>query len=332
MRLAGGVDAPIVKAAEQGRLPLEHGVGKWKPFRCPMTRRVPYGRGALAGRRHILFVPGVVCSRRNKLGPAACNTVSQRHWPQRYAGRHLRRKKGETIVRINLLRRALLALALIALGFGGALAQTPDPLPSWNDGAAKKTITDFVARVTTAGSPDFVPANERIAAFDNDGTLWTEQPLYTQAVFTYEHMQALAAQHPEWKRPRAVQIAGRARHDGAGKTRTGDVSGRRRGVGRLRDRRELCSDGDGLDRDCASQAVQSPLHGARLSADAGAIGAYACERLQDVCRIGRQYRVHAAVDGESLRHPARAGDRLLRRREVPDRSRRQANDRQAFGD
>ncbi len=102
-------------------------------------------------------------------------------------------------MRINLLRRALLALPLIAIGFNGALAQTPDPLPSWNDGAAKNTITDFVARVTTAGSPDFVPVNERIAAFDNDGTLWSEQPLYTQAVFTYEHIQALAAQHPEWK-------------------------------------------------------------------------------------------------------------------------------------
>ncbi len=83
-------------------------------------------------------------------------------------------------MRIDLLRRALLALPLVAVCLGGALAQTPDPLPSWNDGAAKKSITDFVASVTTAGSPDFVPVDRRIATFDNDGTMWTEQPIYPQ--------------------------------------------------------------------------------------------------------------------------------------------------------
>ena len=74
-----------------------------------------------------------------------------------------------------------------------------DPLPSWNDGAAKKSIVDFVAKVTKEGSPDFVPVAERIATFDNDGTLWCEQPMYFQFLFALDRVKALAPQHPEWK-------------------------------------------------------------------------------------------------------------------------------------
>jgi len=74
-----------------------------------------------------------------------------------------------------------------------------DPLPSWNEGSAKKAILDFVARTTTQGSPDFVPVDERIATFDNDGTLWVEQPIYTQFVFALDRVKALAPQHPDWK-------------------------------------------------------------------------------------------------------------------------------------
>jgi phosphoglycolate phosphatase-like HAD superfamily hydrolase len=91
------------------------------------------------------------------------------------------------------------AVMLAALISSTARAQTPDPLPSWNSGAAKKSITDFVARVTEAGDPDFVPAAARIATFDNDGTLWTEQPNYVQAVFALDRVRTLAPQHPEWK-------------------------------------------------------------------------------------------------------------------------------------
>ena len=80
-----------------------------------------------------------------------------------------------------------------------ARAQTPDPLPSWNDGAAKRAIIDFVARVTTQGGPDFVPIDQRIATFDNDGTLWTEQPFYFQVAFALDRIKALAPRHPEWR-------------------------------------------------------------------------------------------------------------------------------------
>jgi len=92
----------------------------------------------------------------------------------------------------------LLALCAFLLLSTFAQAQT-DPLPSWNDGASKKAILTFVKRVTTKGSPDFVPPPERIATFDNDGTLWAEQPMYFQFFFALDRVKALAPQHPEWK-------------------------------------------------------------------------------------------------------------------------------------
>jgi phosphoglycolate phosphatase-like HAD superfamily hydrolase len=92
----------------------------------------------------------------------------------------------------------LLLAGLALLAPVAAFAQT-DPLPSWNDGPVKKAITDFVARVTTQGSPDFVPVPERIATFDNDGTLWCEQPFYFQMAFAFDRVKAMAPQHPQWK-------------------------------------------------------------------------------------------------------------------------------------
>jgi phosphoglycolate phosphatase-like HAD superfamily hydrolase len=88
-------------------------------------------------------------------------------------------------------------LALLVLTSQNIFAQT-DPLPSWNDGAAKKSIIDFVARVTAQGGSDFVPPAARIATFDNDGTLWAEQPFYFQFAFAIDRIKALAPQHPEW--------------------------------------------------------------------------------------------------------------------------------------
>lgn len=74
-----------------------------------------------------------------------------------------------------------------------------EPLPSWNEGIAKTAILDFVARVTTPHSPAFVPPSDRIATFDNDGTLWVEQPMYVQAFFVFDRIKQLASQHPEWQ-------------------------------------------------------------------------------------------------------------------------------------
>jgi len=94
------------------------------------------------------------------------------------------------------------AVVLMNLLFGAfppALLAQSDPLPSWNDGATKTSIVDFVKRTSTSGGAEFVPVEERIATFDNDGTLWTEQPMYTQLAFILARVKELAPQHPEWK-------------------------------------------------------------------------------------------------------------------------------------
>ena len=95
----------------------------------------------------------------------------------------------------NLLAAALIGVTV----FTATIARAADPLPSWNEGKAKQSITAFVEKVTKPGSPDFVPVAERIATFDNDGTLWAEQPLYFRALFVFERIKVLAPQHPEWK-------------------------------------------------------------------------------------------------------------------------------------
>src|ERR1700730_1783747 len=98
----------------------------------------------------------------------------------------------------RMLLAILLAGTVAACWSSLAFAQS-DPLPSWNDGAVKKSITDFVARVTTPATPDFVSPEMRIATFDNDGTLWCEQPVYFQVAFAFDRFKALASQHPEWR-------------------------------------------------------------------------------------------------------------------------------------
>jgi hypothetical protein len=80
-----------------------------------------------------------------------------------------------------------------------AATSVADPLPSWNDGAARQAIVRFVERVSTSGSAGYVPPAERIAVFDNDGTLWAEQPIYFQALFALDRVKVLAPEHPEWK-------------------------------------------------------------------------------------------------------------------------------------
>lgn len=97
-------------------------------------------------------------------------------------------------------RQNLLFIAsLFIAAFTATVAQAADPLPSWNDGNAKASIVTFVEKVTKPGSPDFVPVPERIAVFDNDGTLWSEQPLPVQFYFAVDRVTALSPQHPEWK-------------------------------------------------------------------------------------------------------------------------------------
>jgi hypothetical protein len=116
----------------------------------------------------------------------------------------------------GLNRRSLVA-SLAALPMLGGLTsrlaaqdQGANPLPSWNDGISKQSVLDFVAAVTREGSPDFVPESERIATFDNDGTLWCEQPMYVQLAFALDRVKALAPLNPDWnsKQPFAAVLAG----------------------------------------------------------------------------------------------------------------------------
>ena len=95
----------------------------------------------------------------------------------------------------KVLFTALIGIAAL----GPVQAQSPDPLPSWNDTSVKQDIIDFVARVTTEGSADYVDPQDRVATFDNDGTLWVEKPLYTSFVFIRDRVKAVSNQHPEWK-------------------------------------------------------------------------------------------------------------------------------------
>ncbi len=110
----------------------------------------------------------------------------------------------------NLNRRSAVGM-MVAAGLLAGCAPAPsgtepaataaavDPLPSWNDGASKQSILDFVARVTDPASSGFVPENERIATFDNDGCLWSEQPAYFQLFFALDRVREMAPDHPEWR-------------------------------------------------------------------------------------------------------------------------------------
>jgi phosphoserine phosphatase len=98
--------------------------------------------------------------------------------------------------------RILFALLLIV-----SLSAVADPLPSWNDGPTRQVITDFVTAVTTETGPDYVPPSERIAVFDNDGTLWSEQPMYVQLAFVLDRLKAMAPEHPQWQEEQPFKAA-----------------------------------------------------------------------------------------------------------------------------
>src|SRR5262249_50726207 len=97
------------------------------------------------------------------------------------------------------LRIILISLAAGIVGFAATVARAQDPLPSWNDGPAKQAILEFVKETATQGNPQFVPAEARIAVFDQDGTLWVEHPMYTQVMYCLERVPDLVKARPELK-------------------------------------------------------------------------------------------------------------------------------------
>ena len=98
-----------------------------------------------------------------------------------------------------MLVAAIAVTMLLPIVTGDSAQAGADPLPSWSDGTTKQSIISFVSRATESGGADFVPVAQRVAVFDNDGTLWCEQPIYVQARFIIDRIKILAAQHPEWK-------------------------------------------------------------------------------------------------------------------------------------
>ncbi len=100
---------------------------------------------------------------------------------------------------MQMVKQYMLISALLILTLSAAPAFAADPLSSWNDGASKKVILQFVSDITNKSGSKFIPPAERIATFDNDGTLWSEQPMYFQLAFAIDRVKALSAQHPEWQ-------------------------------------------------------------------------------------------------------------------------------------
>ncbi len=100
---------------------------------------------------------------------------------------------------IQKIRFWFAGLQCVCLAASAAYAYATDPLPSWNEGASRQAIIHFIEQTTTEGEPGFVPVEKRIAVFDNDGTLWSEQPAYFQLLFAIDRIKELAPKHPEWK-------------------------------------------------------------------------------------------------------------------------------------
>lgn len=100
---------------------------------------------------------------------------------------------------LNFIQHAKIFLLAAALVPGAGVVWAADPLPSWNETASKKAIIDFVTAVTDKDGADFVAPENRIATFDNDGTLWVEAPIYTQLIFAIDRIKELAPEHPEWQ-------------------------------------------------------------------------------------------------------------------------------------
>jgi hypothetical protein len=168
----------------------------------------------------------------------------------------------------------------------GEYAAGSAPLPSWNEGSTKKSILDFVRGVTTAGGQHFVKPEDRIAVFDNDGTLWSEQPFYFQFAFALDRMKAMAPQHPEWKdNPLyAAAVAGDMKTVAAGGIKGVLELATVTHAGMTTD--EFAKIVEDWIASAASQ-VRPSLRGGDLSADVGVTRLFASQWLQDFYRLWR---------------------------------------------
>ena len=185
-------------------------------------------------------------------------------------------------------QRRVVLLGLLWLLCGSVWAApgstADDPLPSWNDGPTKQSIIDFVTRVTKEGGPDYVAPPERVATFDNDGTLWIEQPIYNQFVFAIDEVKKQANQHPEWKdkEPFKSVLAGDMKAVAAmgEKGMLEIVAATHSGMTTVDFNKSV----EAVAGDGQASALQGALHRPGLPADAGAARLFARQRLQDLHR------------------------------------------------
>ena len=197
------------------------------------------------------------------------------------------------------MRRTFTTLALAGvLGScaGGVSQPASDPLASWNDGPNKQRIIEFVEAVTDPSNPSFVTEDERIATFDNDGTLWVEHPIYTQLAFALDRVLALAPQHPEWKTQQPYKAILEGDREQMGKFHRARLGGDRDGHPCRHDHSRVRANRHGLARHSQASSLRPTLHGDGLSAYDRAAGLPACQRLQDLHRFRGWHRVHAPVD------------------------------------
>ena len=219
--------------------------------------------------------------------------------------------------RTSLRFTRVLALALLAgLAPGAqAFAQT-DPLPSWNDGPAKKAIVEFVQATTDKASPKFVAPEARIATFDQDGTLWVEQPMYTQVIYCLERVPAVVKAKPALKDVEPFKTVLSGNREAMAKLSMKDLEKILAATLTGMTVEQFGAEVKAVAGDGEAPAVQAPLHRAGLSADARGDAVPARQRLQDLYRDRWRPGLRARVRRAGLRRPARAGGRVGGRDEV----------------
>ena len=224
--------------------------------------------------------------------------------------------------RVAAVARAFVLGALLALG-APVQAQT-DPLPSWNDGAAKKAVVDFVQATTTQGSPTFVPPAERIATFDQDGTLWVEHPLYSQVIYCLDRVPAIVKGKPELANVEPFKTVMSGNREAMAKLTEGDLI------------KILAATLTGIPVEEFQADVKKWLAQARDPRWKKPFTELTYLPMQEVLKYLRAngYKTYIVTGGgqdfvrvyseADLRHPARAGRRFRRRHQVRLREGRQA--------
>jgi hypothetical protein len=190
----------------------------------------------------------------------------------------------------------LLLLILMLLQHAVAMA-APDPLPSWQAGDTKNSIISFVTAVTDKDGPDYVPPAERIATLDNDGTLWSEKPVYFQLLFAMERIKALAPQHPEWKTQQPFKAVLEDDHDAL-------VEAGEKGLLQL-----VMASHSGMSTGEFSQIVTDWLATAQHPRFKRPYTELVYQPMLELLAYLRGYRVYAPLGRGGVRHPAGAGDR-----------------------